>query len=85
MKKKIDAIKVLKREKAFAESISRPDEMDSINAEDIVVPESYTGPVINEETELTNEFVMKAIEYMKDQKFIHKKYVWILLKRVSVI
>lgn len=28
---------------------------------------------------------MKAIDYMKDQKIIHKKYIWIMLKRVSAI
>jgi len=59
--------------------------MDQINANDLTVPESYTGPVIEEDTELTEEFVKKACDYMKDQKFIHKKYVWILLRRVAAI
>lgn len=47
--------------------------MDSLIASEIIVPESYTGPVIEEDTEITEEFVNTAIEYMKLQKFIHKK------------
>ena len=83
--KKIQAIKTIQREKAFAESISRPDEMDKIDHNSITVPESYTGPVIEETTEITEEFVKTTCSYMSDQKFIHKKYIWILLRRVAEI
>jgi len=84
-KKKMDFIKVMKKEKAFAESIARPDEMDTIDPEDLEVPESYKGPVIEMEGELTEETVMSALDYMKEQKYIHKKYVWRILKRITAI
>ena len=73
----------MKREKDFVESIRREDELDLINSDELEVPSSYDGPVIDKDNEITLDLVHKCIEYWKNQKVIHKKYVWNLIKRAT--
>jgi serine/threonine-protein phosphatase 5 len=76
------------KEKLLADAISVENSMEEINAatlKDIIVPESYTGPRLEEEDPLTSEWVIKLMDWMKDQKVLHKKYLWQILKRVKEI
>lgn len=41
----------------------------------IEVPDSYKGPRLNDDGVVTKEFVMELMEYFKDQKSLHKRYV----------
>ena len=56
-----------------------------IKPDELIVPDSYNGPVIEMDTVIDMKLVMDCITYMKEQKFIHKKYIWILLQRVIKI
>ena len=49
------------------------------------MPESYTGPIIEENTVVDHKLAVECMNYMKDQKYIHKKYCWIILQRVIKI
>ena len=51
-----------------------------------MVEESYKGPSLESmDTVLTKEWVEAAIQWMKEEKKIHKKYVWMILKRISIM
>jgi len=77
--------KKMHMEQLLADAISTQDSLDSIvtNLNEIIVPDSYTGPKLAEEEEITKEWVVKLLEHMKDQKVLHKKYLWILLLKVK--
>jgi len=49
------------------------------NIDDIIVEENYSGPKF-EKGKLDLEFVLNLMEYLKDQKSLHKKYCWMLIK-----
>jgi len=44
------------------------------NPDDIVVPDTYDGPRFDDE--ITEDYVNQLIEYQKEQKVLHKKYVY---------
>lgn len=57
----------------------------SINAtlQSTKIETSYTGPTIPEDGQIDHEWVLKVMEEMKSNKFIHKKYVVELISRVK--
>lgn len=74
-KKLAQCDKEVKRE-AFEAAIAVEDEppvSETINVEDIAVPDSYTGPRIPE-TGIDRDFVIQLMQHFKDQKGLHKKY-----------
>lgn len=73
------------KEQKFLASIYREDEIDKANPEDVKIDASYTGPILTMEEPVTAEWAKNALEYMKDQKIIHKKYVWVILKRIIAL
>lgn len=46
----------------------------------IVVEDTYDGPHL---TEINVEFVLELLEYMKQQKKLHKKYLWKMLIKIK--
>jgi len=44
------------------------------NPDDVVVPDSYDGPRYDDE--ITEDYVNQLLEYQKEQKILHKKYVY---------
>lgn len=76
------------KEKALADAISVENSSEEINAnaiKDMIVPESYAGPRLEEDEPITKEWAVKLMAWMKDQKVLHKKYLWILLKKIKEI
>jgi len=55
------------------------------NPEDIVVEDSYTGPRIGEEGEVTLKFVEDLLTHQKAEKKLHKKYALQILYKVREI
>mmetsp|Transcript_24751 Transcript_24751/g.21936 ORF Transcript_24751/g.21936 Transcript_24751/m.21936 type:complete len:330 (-) Transcript_24751:183-1172(-) len=49
------------------------------------VPDSYKGPALEEDGPITPEFCIYLMDWMKDQKTMHKKHVWTLLFKVKEI
>lgn len=70
------------KEQKFMASIYREDEADKANPEDLKIEDSYKGPLLTAEDQITSEWARQALDYMRDQKKIHKKVVWIILKRI---
>jgi serine/threonine-protein phosphatase 5 len=79
---KLKFLKQTKKEKEFLACIQYEDEFDKIDEESLVVEPGYTGPVFDRKVLLTREFVLNLLEYMKAQKKLHKKYLWVLLKMI---
>jgi len=77
----------LHKAQLLADAISVQDNLDQIatNLNDIVVPDSYTGPKLAEDEEITKEWVLKLMDHMKNQKVLHKKYLWIILLKIKEI
>lgn len=62
-----------------------PDFFEKLLPEDILVEESYAGPRLDsQDADITLEWAKSVIDWMKDQKKLHKKYVWMILKRISI-
>lgn len=60
----------------FAKAIQSEETMpvsETINVDDIVVADSYTGPKI-EGGKITKEFTLDLMHHLKEQKSLHKKY-----------
>lgn len=55
-------------------------DIDAINVED-----SYKGPILPDDVEVTDEFVNELIDFLKDQKKLHTKYLYQLLIKVKNI
>eukprot|EP00307_Rebecca_sp_RCC1486_P011964 CAMPEP_0119407366 /NCGR_PEP_ID=MMETSP1335-20130426/1281_1 /TAXON_ID=259385 /ORGANISM="Chrysoculter rhomboideus, Strain RCC1486" /LENGTH=658 /DNA_ID=CAMNT_0007431465 /DNA_START=1 /DNA_END=1979 /DNA_ORIENTATION=- len=71
-------------EKAIAsEHANDPPLAQSVHIDDIVVEDSYTGPRLS--WPITAEFVKALTEHFKDQKSLHKRYVFELLKKAEEI
>lgn len=73
-------LRKLKKEQDFLAAIYHEDELEKCDEEALVVEQSYNGPVISKETPFTMDDVMALLDFMKDQKKLHKKYLWTLLK-----
>ena len=51
----------------------------------LVVEESYSGPHLGENNEVTFDFVEKMKEHFKNQKLIHKKYALQILIQAKTL
>ena len=53
-----------------------------ITEESVVVESTYQGPVLDDIKDLTQEWVTNLINYLKDEKKLHKKYV---IKLINIL
>lgn len=56
---------------------------DSVDVTKFSVPESYEGPRLEDDAEVTLEFVEEMILWMKESQVLHKRYVAVMLKRLK--
>jgi len=85
---KYKLVQKIHKEKQLAEAISVDSQNEQLTAQtlnELIVPESYKGPKLEENQEITYEWCVELMEWMKDQKVLHKKYLWMLLFRVKEI
>lgn len=73
-------LRKLKKEQDFLAAIYHEDELEKCDEDALAVEPSYTGPVIDRESPLVMADVLELLDYLKDQKKLHKKYLWTLLK-----
>ena len=78
-RKKLDVAKKAKMEMEFASCIAVEEQKVEIDPEDIIVEESYTGPVCEKAEDVNAEWVVNLMNHFKDEKKLHKKYVVKLL------
>ena len=83
--KRLKFLTQLKREKDFFECIAKEEEHEKCDETKLEVPKTYVGPELTLESEIDLEWVKNLLEFLKDQKKLHKKYLWILIKRVTKI
>jgi serine/threonine-protein phosphatase 5 len=86
-KEKLAIVQKIIKEKKFLECISvdsAREEMNMNSLNELAVPETYKGPVITEEP-ISAEWVVNLMEWLKEQKPLHKKYLWLLLIRARDI
>jgi serine/threonine-protein phosphatase 5 len=73
------------KEDAFMRAIESEQEVDvPVDTNSIVVDTSYTGPRLEADSttgavHITPEFVAETMDYFKDQKLLHRKYVLMVL------
>lgn len=82
---RIKFLKQLKKEKEFLECIQYEDELEKCNENEIAVEASYQGPVLNPDTVVDLPWVENLLEFLKKQKKLHKRYLWVMIKRVRAI
>lgn len=73
-------LRKLKKEQDFLAAIHHEDELEKADEATLVVEQSYAGPVIDAEKPFTMQDALALVEYMREQKKLHKKYMWTLLK-----
>ena len=77
--------KIIQRErflKAIETEMTKP-VSETFDLTSIKVPETYDGPTLDSSEEITETFVKQALKWMKNQKFIHRKFVAMILMRTS--
>jgi len=81
-KTKLKLCTTLIKTKLFEEAIlvTTESHFQNLDYESMVVDDSYKGPHFKGEN-ITKEFVFELVEHMKQQKFLHKKYVAKILKK----
>lgn len=57
----------------------------NINIDDIIVEASYVGPKLDKIEDLSAEWVVEMMEWMKNQKVLHKKYATMIIVRCREI
>jgi serine/threonine-protein phosphatase 5 len=83
--KRIKYLKQLKKEREFLDCLQYEDEADLCKETDLVIEQGYTGPVIENDSILDDEFIRNLLEFLKCQKKLHKKSLWILIKRAKEV
>lgn len=72
-------------EKAIAVDEVKKSPFDDINIETLRASKTetdYKGPHLNEDNQLTSEFVTQLMEHFRDQKILHKKYAYEILFKI---
>lgn len=82
-KSKLEAAQKLKIELDFAMCIAVEEKKIEIDPEDIIVEDSYTGPKITAREDINSEWCIELMNWMKEEKKLHKKYVVMLLSYIA--
>ncbi|GAB5591058.1 Palmitoyl-protein thioesterase 1 [Umbelopsis nana] len=87
--KMVECEKIVRRvefEKAIEHNETIQSVAETLDVEAMTVEDSYDGPRMNEDTKtIDKEFLEQMIERLKDQKKIHKKYVFRIIMAVRQI
>lgn len=78
--------KIVKRlafEKAINVDSLKKSIVDSIDLENMIVEDSYSGPKLDENFTVTLDFMEQLIAWFKDQKVLHRKYAYGILINIK--
>lgn len=67
----------------MAQSIVHEEKKITVNVEDMIVDNSYTGPSFKDTDEITPEWVQSLMDWQKDQKKLDKKYVTMIILKAT--
>ncbi len=73
-----------KRYREFGASLDVGSTIEQISEESIIVEPSYNGPVLNDLKDVTLEWVMELVNYLREEKRLHKKFVVKMIKAMIV-
>jgi serine/threonine-protein phosphatase 5 len=73
------------REREFAKCIQKDEVRITVNLDDIPVDASYTGPKLEKIEDLTSEWVVELMGYLKEGKVLHKKYAFMIMVKCREI
>jgi len=85
---KYKLVQKLLREKRFLESISVDNVLEQVTItsfNEIQVPSAYNGPSLENADNISAEWVLKMVDWLKEQKPLHKKYLWMILFKAKEI
>lgn len=82
---KLKLLRKIKKETDFMKAIEYEDETDQLDPDNLAIPSEYRGPIVENDKPLSLEWVLNLLEYFKDQKRLHKKYAWMLIKKMIQI
>lgn len=82
---KLRSLRQLKKERDFFGSFQYNYGEETIDENSLVVEQSYCGPIVEENSIFDKEWIQELVFYLRDQKKVHKKYLWIILKKVKDI
>ncbi len=83
-----DKIKLLNsmiKEIQFFECIEKEDEISKLKFENLEIEKAYNGPLINENTEMSQDLIDEITRFLEQQKRLPKKSLWILLSKAKQI
>lgn len=63
----------------FAAAIVSEEKKFVMNAEDMEVEASYSGPKFDSTEEITSEWIINCMDHFRDQKKLHKKYATMII------
>lgn len=82
---RVRTIQAMIKEQKFLEALAREDDSEKVDPESMEVEASYAGPNLAKDEEITVSWAENALEWMQNQKKIHKKVVWMILKRMITL
>lgn len=56
-----------------------------VNVEDLVVEASYNGPKLESIEDLTSDWIVEMMGFMKEGKVLHKKYAYMIIVKCREI
>lgn len=82
---KLKLLKRIQKERNFLKAIEYEDETDQLDPSNLSVPSSYQGPKLNDEQPISYDWLMNLVDHLKNQKKLHKKFVWLMIKRMIAL
>lgn len=82
-REKYNAVLKQFREEMLAKAVERADEIIHYDASDIHVADSYEGPRIENIDDITPEWIKKLMQYQKEEKRLHKKYIVMIINEAT--
>lgn len=79
-KEKYDWAVKEKRYRDFGATLDSGTSIEQIKEESIIVESTYAGPVLTDEKDITLEWVINLMNYLKEEKRFHKRYLIKMIK-----
>lgn len=65
----------------FAKCLGYENVRVEVNVEDMIVEDSYTGPRLEDIDDISKDWIMSLLDYMKGGKVLHKKYATMIIQK----
>ena len=76
-------VKKLAFERAINVDSLKKSIIESIDVENILVEDSYTGPSLSKDNFITKDFMEQLLVWYKEQKILHRKYAYTILIKIK--